>query len=553
MLAFSVALLPGCSKAKPKPDLDVEVFKPRLLTAPPAARVDDTERAVCEQKIRAVLEEPEVPGAPGFAARRLMILTEAKAEPVLLIDTPRFVDEPDPGIGVRSFRRLIESTVYPWDVLKRRLPRYRELPKEGRATLLRDGYLYTEDPELAYALVNLVGAEHLFEEPKIWLQRGEFIYHAARKRNRYYFTDGPNEGEEVRLLLLDRVGVGPDPVAEETLVRDLRALKYRQHFTQAAVRHITRKHIVATLRYGAYRVPTLLAAHGARVELECEVIDASVLDAIEREKAEAARRQRVVQALRSAMREQIDEQIPFDEPLHEYGHQLDGVLRRNWREAYYSNKTSFAYNGDRYQVFDRKGRPLPPQVCVDFLTDTLERVSGTWWNPKGEPPGRTAGKLDFKLDILSRAKLRRVPGFLSYAREHPEQFEVLDISPQERIELGERERMLSYLMDAWRDYQPGDIVIIRGKTPWDPSEEHYHSFFVYESDPITGTPLALVGNAGRPSVRYWEVEARRTPERSIWHRVRPRTEWLEPLLDPARPLVTEPPPISPRGNAGLHN
>jgi hypothetical protein len=482
--------------------------------------------------------------------RRLEILSRAKAEPVVLTDVPQFVDTEDPGVGVRRFRELILKSEHPWDVISARLQRFSALPAEGRATLLRDGYLYAEEPELAYALVNLIGAEHLFNDSQIWLQRGEFIYHAKRKISRYYFSDGPNEGEPVRLLLLDRIGNGPDPAPSETVVRDFRALKYRQRFNQATVRHITHDHIVATLRYGEYPVQTLLKADGARLSLACEVVEDAVFDAIEEEKLETARRERVVSALRVTMQQQIEEQIPFDEPRHEYGHQLDGNLRRNWLAAYLTGKNSFAYNGDRYKVFDPKGKPIPPQVCVDFLTDTLERTSGTWWQPKGGPRQRVAGRLDFNMTELELAKLRRVPGFLSYAREQGDKFEVLEIEPRERIQLGDRARFLEYLTTHWKEYQPGDMVVIRGKTPWDPSEEHYHSFFIYESDPLSGTPLALVGNAGRPSVRYWEVEARRTPERSVQQRIRPKTAWLERILDPSRPIPSEPPPISPRGNAG---
>lgn len=548
--ALATALsLAACTQSRPHPSTEVETV-PTTVKPTPAAEADSALRE-CQAKIDAVLKEPKVPGAPEFEKNRLQILTRAKAEPVLLIDAPQFRDDTDPGNGVRSFRKLILGTEFPFDVVKSRLDRYRHLPDEGRATLLRDGYLYSDKPDLAYALVNQVGAEHLFREREIWVQRGEFVYHAVRKRERYYFVDGPNEGEEVRLLLLDRVGTGSDPDPTTTLVRDFRSLKYRLHFSEATPEHVTRDHVVATLGYGEHRVKTLLAAEGARLSLECELVPTALASQVEAERQAMARRQRAIQPLRRAMQLQIEEQIPFDEPLHEYGHQMDGELRRGWLHAYTQGNDSYAFNGDRYKVFDSKGRPIPPQVCVDFLTDTLERASGTWWNPKGAPRGRQIGKLDFKLDILERAKLRRVPGFLEYARQNPQQFEVLDIPESERVEMGKRDQFLQQLSQRWRDFQPGDMLVIRGKTPWDPSEEHYHSFFIYESDPLTGTPLALVGNAGRPSVRSWEVEARRTPERSIWHRIRPRTEWLEEFVQIDEQQNDRPPEISPRGNAGI--
>ena len=80
-----------------------------------------------------------------------------------------------------------------------------------------------------------------------------------------------------------------------------------------------------------------------------------------------------------------------------------------------------------------------------------------------------------------------------------EWFDVLD--GDERIELGRKEKFFGYLEENADDFAPGDAVLIKGKTPWDPYHVHFHSFFVYESDPVTGMPLVVVGNAGRPSLR----------------------------------------------------
>src|SRR5690606_2025773 len=136
---------------------------------------------------------------------------------------------------------------------------------------------------------------------------------------------------------------------------------------------------------------------------------------------------------------------------------------------------------------------------------------------KGEPPGRQPGKLDFDtIDGTARDELRRVPVFVDYARRHPTQFEVLDPPERERIALGDP-KFVSYLASHAGHYRQGDIVVIRGPTPWDRRQQHYHSFFIYENDPLTGLPIALIGNAGRPTVRYWRVETQRTPRRTIWH------------------------------------
>jgi hypothetical protein len=334
-------------------------------------------------------------------------------------------------------------------------------------------------------------------------------------------------------------------------VRDFRALRYRLNFDRANVRHVTESHVVADLKYGHLTVPSVLRADGARLDLECEIVHPTQVANLAEVRAHTAERQDVVQALRASMRAAIADQLPFDEPRREYGFQLDGKLRKNWQHAYFKGKKDYALNGDRYVVFSPNGNPAVPQVCVDFLTDTFEHLSGSWWTPKGQKPERVVGKLNFDvLNTLERAKLRRVPGFLAYAAEHPEQFEVLDIPPGQRIALGQRAELLEYLTNNVTDFQPGDIIVIRGRTPWDAREMHYHSFFVYESDPLSGIPLALVGNAGRPSVRYWEVEARRTPEREVWHRVRPRTRWLQSIMADGTQVTDAPAPLSPLGNSG---
>ncbi len=531
-------------------------YDPPPLAAPRVVQNDQDEkqRLACEARMREVLSQPAVPGAAAFNERRLAILTKAKAEPLWLTQTPQFEDDDDnpPGPLVLGYRKLLAETDHPWDALKALLPKFKKRPFIGRAVLLRDGYLYTDSPKMAYAIVAQLGAEHLFGHDRIWIQRGSATYHAERKsKGLYYFVDGPNEGDEVRLLLYDRIGHGKAPDPDDTIVRDFRELRYRLHFNQAKVRHVTRDALVVNLRYSNVWVPSVLSSQGARLELECEIIGDALAPQVNDAKAEADRRAKVVQALRGSMMAQIEDQLPFDEPRHEYGFQLDGKLRRNWLHAYLEGRPTYNFNGDRYFVYNRRGKPLIPQVCVDFLTDTFERASGTWWAEKGTAPARIVGKLDYEpMNLLERAKLRRVPGFLAHARQNPDKFEVLDVAERERVPLGERSRFLGFLQERSDDFQPGDIVMIRGKTPWDPVELHYHSFFVYESDPLSGIPLAVVGNAGRPTVRYWEVEAKRTPEREIWHRIRPTTSWLESIIAHPDSANDTPAPISPPGNAG---
>ena len=238
------------------------------------------------------------------------------------------------------------------------------------------------------------------------------------------------------------------------------------------------------------------------------------------------------------MLSELDEALPFDEPLREYGFQLDGMLRSRWLTAYLHHRDKFAFNGDSYRVFDTKGRPLAPEVCVDFLTDTLERTTGTWYESRGATPGRVVGKFDFDALGTDRTEMRRVPGFVSFVKAHPEWFDVED--DRSHIELGDRLAFFGYLEEHVNDFAPGDAVLIKGKTPWDPAHVHFHSFFVYESDPVTGMPLVIVGNAGTPSLRSWKTEVRRTPKRTLLSRIRFSTAWLESVIG-VEPLASVPP------------
>jgi hypothetical protein len=288
----------------------------------------------------------------------------------------------------------------------------------------------------------------------------------------------------------------------------------------------------------------VIESDGAHLAPRCRVVDPSDTVALDQAIALGHERQRVLAFLRTAIVSEVDERLPFDEPKTEVG-QEDGILRRVWREAYLGGATSFRYNGDRYRVFDSDGRPRVPQVCVDFLTDTFERASGTWWRPEGQARGRIDGKLDF--DRVEELPRRRVEAFIDFARRTPAWFDVHTTSPSERIELGYKRQFFDYLTEHAETYQAGDIVVIRGLVPWDEEHMHYHSFFVYETDPVSGIPIAIAGNAGIPAVWTWEAEARRTPHRSVWYRVRPRLDWLSGMLegDPG----SETPPVLARGGS----
>jgi hypothetical protein len=329
-------------------------------------------------------------------------------------------------------------------------------------------------------------------------------------------------------LFLDRIGTSLSDLSEP-LHRDLTPVARQLGFDRAVVEHVTQGALVTKVRYEAVWIPTLLVTNGAKVELGCEAVAPEQASEVTRVREAARRRERMLAAQRAVIREQIAEDLPFDEPRSEMGQQ-DGKLRQEWLWAYRYGKTQFEFNEDRYWVFDPDGRPRVPQVCIDFIRDTFERASGSWYHPRGQPRGRDPGRFMFgEHDIDNQ---RSVESFVTFAAKHPEWFDVWELTDEERIPLIRRTDFYRFLFDRRGDFRPGDIVTIFGKR--DDDRLHYHSFFVYDADPLTGVPTLVAANAGRPHVRAWDGEMANAPLRSIKTRIRPRIEWLESITDPQR-------------------
>lgn len=490
-----------------------------------------------EALLEGVLSRPSLPGDVEMGENRATVLMRARGEPVYFTRTPQYTGEVSDD--VRYFRHRLRASEYPWEVLDDLLPVLRKNPEEARQVLLREGYLYASDPELAFALVSLVTPEDLFQGERIWLQRGQSIRHATRSAAGYIYDEGPWKGERARLLMFDRVGSGDAPKAP-ALHLDFRTLSYELGFERVRVRHLGEKYVYVDLLYGnSLWVPTLLAADGPKLALVFE--KPSNPGALSEQRALARTRTLGIQALRRAMLLQIDERLPFDEPRREVG-QEDGKMRRSFVHVYEQGRQSFHIRDVRYPVFDELGRPLAPQVCVDFLLDTFERASGTWWAKRGEPPARVIGRIDFE-QYADRDLLRRTEEFLNFARSQDDLFEVFEFREEERIEQGNKEPFFQYLERHAELFRPGDMVFIRGLTPSDRRIEHYHSFFVYEVDPVTGVPIAIAGNAGTPAIWSWESEARRTPERTLRYRVRPTDELLRRVAGDFPEDAVTPPPL----------
>jgi hypothetical protein len=478
----------------------------------------------CRAQIAVALEEPGLAVPVGFEAQRTEILARAKGAPVLLVEEPaRGEVSPEASLILAE----IETARAQATALFAAYPKIVQRKSLAREVLLRDGYLYADSPSLAFGLSHVVKLEDLFSEARLWLQRGADVQELTRtKRNgeAVYVEAHPRGLAErrARLLFLDRVATDPEALAQP-LHREIAPVRHQLGFDSARVRHVSEHSIVLDAVYGTYELPTLLMTSGAQSFVTCEALPDADRDAVMRHRAERRDRGRLVGKLKQAIATQIDEGLPFDEPRTEFG-QEDGKLREAWLDAYVRRRSTYVYNEDRYWVFGPGGRPAVPQVCIDFIADSFERASGSWFLARGVRPGKTRGGVDFdELELPSR---RRVADFIAFADAHPQWFDVW--RPDKLVPLSGRRRFFDFIAAHRKDLEPGDVVIIYGMR--DDGEPHYHSFFVYDADPLTGMPTQLASNAVLPQVRSWEGEMHNAPRRSIRVRIRPRSSWLAEIL-----------------------
>lgn len=502
------------------------------------AATEESPARECAARIQRAEQEAALPGASEFESKRAMILARAKAEPILFWRRPEVATGVSPEVA--TLRKRIELGPNQGFALHSLYRVVKNRPEIARALLLREGYLYAEDPDLAVAMVNVVELHHLFREPELFIQRGAQVMRVVKAERGFWYeyADGELRGTRARLFFLDRVVADKAELATP-LHMDTRALAYELGFEEMKLRHLSANELVAELRYGEFWVPTLLSRDGTQLRLECEQVAPDQEQPLARTQALIRRRTGLVRVQQRAMAQQVDEALPFDEPRTEEGQQ-DGNLRPAWIWAFNHGWDSYTFNDDGYRVFDSHGRPMVPQVCIDFITDTFERASGTWWTDQRVERQRVTGLLDF--DQLGVGNRRSVEVVVGFAWQHPEMFDILDLQPEERAPFIVRDKFFSYLYQQRNAYRPGDVVAIHGLSS--DGQLHWHSFFVYESDPVTGMPILLAGNAGKPRIRTWENVMRSAPRRSIKHRLRPRLEWLESFVTPDPTLTSSVPELS---------
>lgn len=497
-------------------------------SAPPVADadLDSSETRACTRRLAALRREAALPGSvvnAGFA--RALLLGRARGEPVVFWRAPRFQPR-DRSSAALALRRELERGEHPGYAFERILSKLRKNPELAREVFLTEGYLYTESPALAVLFVEQLALGVLFREPKLRLARGSEIWTLQRRDMDYEYQDGPQQGQRARLLLFDRVFVlGRDP--GPALHLDARPLAARSLADEVRLDRFTESGALGALRFGETWLPGAFTRTGNALSLACQLVPAELRAAVGRATELARRRAQLVDVLSRVVREEVEEALPFDEPKTEEGQQ-DGQLRPAFRRAYLEGQDRYQFNDDVYSVFDGRGRARVPQVCIDFIIDTLERAGGTRFGKRGEPRAIARGLLNF--DDFALDNRRSVESFLSFARAHPEWFEFSQSPPEQRVPFRERARFFSEIYAQRDEYRAFDIVTVFGLR--NDEKLHYHSFFVVDRDPLTGMPIAVAANAGRPRIRSWENELQNAPRRAIWAHIRPKLPWLEAVVAP---------------------
>ncbi len=478
----------------------------------------EIERDICRRRIAEARAQPDLGGAPAFDQARIAFLGRAHGEPVVFVSEPPPLDVVEPGD--HPMLRIARVLQKPYARSAR------------RKRLLRGGYLYADDPDEAFELVKQSSLPLLFDEEQLWLLRGETLHRLVRVKSRaepyfsYEHADGPWAGQPAVLLFADRVAAEPAAL-EPPLHRDVRSLRERLGFERMRILHRGADALVAELRFGERWLEALLTSRGARLELGCWAASRADREAAEQTVAARAARERALAALRRSIDALVAERLPFDRPHEAEDHLSDGQLRPTWEDAYRKGKHGFGVDGDGYAVFDRQGRPYPPQTCVAMVLDAYERAAGTWYAPLGQPPRRIIGRLDFDAyDIDNRAG---VLGFEKFAERHAELFTHRRIPDDERIPFRDRRRFFDYLAKHAAIFQPGDIVAIQGLKR--DGNIHQHAILIDDVDPLTGFASGLVDQMTRPRRRTWEDIMAEAPARALLYHLQPTMQLLGQLID----------------------
>lgn len=522
VLLLSLAIVLGC--AEPGVAASIE---PSGWIASLAA--EDLALDACLARIYGLERDPALAPTPLEPSARAALFGRAAGEPVVFLRPPRAtppeqLDEP----ARRSLASL--ARIAALARVQRLRARFGHDPTGLRKLVLREGYLYSDDAAEAHALVRTLALTDLFDSQDLYLMRGEHTHHLTRRRSgisrrwEYIHADGELAGTPAKLLFADRVADTLTALAHP-LHLDLSAFRARAGFDRMLIGPVRQDQLVAELVFGATRVQALVLANGPRLELGCMAAPAAIRAEVDRHLLATASRRRALARLGVAIAHSVAEELPFDRPLGAKDHLSDGQLRPLWNDAYRTGRLFFAHEDQAYPVFDARGRPAPPQMCVEMIVDAYERAAGSWFLPAGDPRTRSRGSLDFRaLGLGNRAS---VLAFESFASSRADMFVARRIPDADRIPFREREKFFGYFLDHASEFSAGDIIAIQGPKP--DGYVHQHAILIADVDPLTGFPYALADQMKRPRRRTFEDIMAEAPKRSLLYHVRPRSALLERL------------------------
>ncbi len=461
----------------------------------------------CEQRIAERAFEAPTSRQAAYQRALPEVLVHARVDPVLFLAWP---DARPRTASAAALRAALEASRHASRDVRRLITgtRDRALLRE---VLLSDGYLFSDRPRFAVALSAAVNLTDLFDAPHVYRARDGVIDVLEREGESYLELDG----SIARLRLNDRVSedesalTGPLGLELEAVREQsgaLRTIPTAIGTGGAAMDLVfpddSRRPALVELREGSTEV---VCIGGATSTLEVTRLDA------QRFWARHA-------ALVSAATALVEESPRFDEPTDEpEGVQEDGALRPAWALAYLGGESTFTYGTVEYPVFDRRGRALPPEVCIDFVFDAWERGEGTWYRGARQEPGRTQGALDPWQD--GAIPRRSLTSLLDYAEGEDSILDRYDVPSENRVALTEGPEYAQAVARTADAFREGDALVIYGLREQD-MRMHHHALLVIRTDPMTGVPMVVADNQGRPHFRSLVSAMQAAPLRAIHHRLR---------------------------------
>jgi len=501
---------------------------------------DDSGWKACEQRRVSLMKEPALAGAAVFEAKRAELVGRVRGMPVMWRRVPSEPSELPVGAS-KDWEAFLKAE-NPLGPIRNLVHTFERKPEALRSIILREGYVFSDDVERALAMVETLRLTNLFREQTIYLQRGASLHklklvkkdHAGPER--YVHEDGPLSGYPAEFLLGDRFALDPESLSKDIATIDFEQAEQKWGFDRVRPIHLTATSLVADLRYGSDTwLPAVLDISQVSASVACHAADPSLALKASKYRGETDRFRQAIERIKKVVKEEVDEQIPFDVPRGGGEGAANGSVRPAWEASYLEGIRSFPFGGKRYQVYDHRGRPIPPQVCIDFILDTWERASGTWYRgmvakkdggPLEPSPAKIAGNLN--LEGLGLENRRSVAEFVRLTKLHTLRFDVWDVPAADRVPFSKRSDFFSMLVRHADDILEGDLLVIHGFKHG--GRPHYHSVMVLEKDPITGIPTLVAGNAARPREQTLEGVMQISPQRSIKHRIRPRPGWLVEII-----------------------